>query len=810
MDAAIQIAQLLYNMTLPDNEILKQANSQIEMLKNKSPFEFVQVLFLILQNSTKFPPQSVMMSLILARVSFLDATKIKKLNDPTKSYLLIPPEFANEFGNFVNMLLSNQDPNVIQHASNLFGQIAIYLLQFNPMDPIVSLICQNIASAQNKLAYCKALLYVVQDFELESQYQVHVFNIVQSVLLSNNSDDNIKSILLQILSQLVSILSTVLLNQEQCRQYVTAIYSLSASEALKSSVYDYFGSITLEAPELLGYILEIFVQSIKDLVSTQDEFVMYNIFYMWEKLADYSYTEGLFQNELANLLPQIMPIFLKFAESIPNPTELDSYEEQCAPHIDSRNCIQSFIFPFHEILIPILFQYVNANISSTEPQKREVSLFCLSTSYIIKENRNLFSFVDQCLIFIRNGFQDTIRIVKESLELLKNIISYAPDEKDYSPFIPVLMQLINTPLKPTVLDVFESYLEIEQLGGNIPIIFQTLLAQQDAASIDCARKFLQKVSTAEFVQSFIARTIALIEVSVTENDDASYTSSLIDLLLDMINIMKENIVPYFQGIFNLIDQIYKRFEIPSASALRVISCISSIIGDPKFMQYSIEQVMIHMTDENEFMIAAVLSSITNYLSKCKTTENYLHEIMRLLFEMIDKDFNIDTKTSVLEAINALHSSFPTKFIPFFAKLMNVYKGALENISIINDNDKKDETHLAVDLISAILESLSMYLISAIQLNAQDAVQECIQLSLASIQMASGLSAMNAICVLDIFTLLNQLLDIDQNAVKGFILQCNSLKELLAEARGSANQEILQGLENLVKRVPELYNVIMSE
>lgn len=797
MEKVNYIAELLYKCTVPDNKTREAADNEIRNLREQNPIEFLNILYFLIQNSNKVSVESISLAFILARRSFKEATKIKETEDASENYKLISIDIANEFANYLLSFLNCSEPSFVQHASLLFGQIVVYLLNFNENDPILDLICQDIIRFQGSYGYCNALLFILEEYELSQQRQVQIFEVIQKLLFSNDCELKMKSLFIKILGFLISALSNILTDQVQCRNFLERIFSLLHIPELKADVYEYFSNIGLIAPSLFGYMFDLLEQSISDMENNeQNEDVIMSSFHMWKTISDVCYNEMIYTDELISFSQKLIPLFLHYAEMIPDLNTIDTIGDN-EVHIEARECIRSFVFALRNPLIQALLQFGSEMICSGSPAKHEVGIFCLSMSVITKdEDIDISPHIVQFIEIIKNGLGGSIRIIDESLKFLNELINYAPELEFYNQFIDVLIQLLETQLCNTSLDVLGSISLASNIDPkNIYKIVNALLSVQSSSSIECCIKFVNNFKeNYDFIENIINKTIAIIELC-DQNTDIDYLSSLVDLLSALVNYMNTGTLVI---VSRLMYELYRSLDL--YNCLFLISSIANKTNNSQYMQDALHLVMNHIKDKSETTILVVASAICLFCSKWEITKGYLHEIMQTFYDILNMDMTeiaFDTKTTILEAINGLHVTFPKEIQPYFNKLITIYQAALYNIKDIDEYDKELGTTDSIKLLTAIIESVILFTQEAINSNNVSVQQICIQISFICLQDACELSSMNSLLALEVFELIELLCKFDKSNTRQFIFSNEKLMDLMKEAEMSPDKNVTEKLQTII-------------
>ena len=788
MDDIQVLVNIFGCLTQNDENIRVPAEKKLIELLEKNVVHFTQLILILLQNSSNFPSQIIHAALLYTRRCFRSAMKAKKSNDPSMEYLLIPIEIANNYLEIIFSMCSI--PEVSNFAANLLGQITSYLLCFDPQSPVLSMICQQMNNQAATIPCCIAIQYIFQEIDLDPALQAVVLNTIMPLFNNPNVSFSIKGKLLEVITTMIPNLSSFLNEPNKCENLAQSALSLTEIPELKLASYDFWDEIAFHYPNIFQYAPRIIELSINDLKDpNQDEHVINLILTMWDYIGKVEMKDPeTLSNMLTQVIPVLLPLCLSIAENIFNPQELDKNDDWY-PHIAVRECILSLTTAMKELSFDILFSYANQFINSDSSIKREISLFCFETcinSYFDEPTDNWKNIYNQCIqISVQNFGNHSIRVVSQAVRLLNSVIVNDQELMDYTQFVPPLLQLMSTPLADDAKLALESIITTPSFH-NGDEIFNNLLSIENQAAFDCAYKILKSINNPNFSQAFLSKCIALCEILAEDQGTLELLPLSILMAINMIDTLKAEAIQYFGRFLPFLMQCYDQLHLPEA--LRGICSIVHISG--QHIQYAVNQVLIQLNNDGSYIMKlTAISSISAYLSSCNISQQF-HEIMRILLEMLESSLDLSLKDSIIEAINSLHSSFPSLMQPLFERLINICGYFLTNIQRIIDTEEK----LAFNINSGLLEEIKLLFMNG----AYNNYPILIQMALSGIQNALQINIMKIPCMGDILDLLSILLKINPTETKQYITSNSELNQLLMEAKEI--EALVPSINNLMNQL----------
>lgn len=840
-----------------EEEIRCPAEKQLIELRKNNLIGFIETNLDILKNAESFSQIALYSSLLYSRLSFSKATKAKRSNDDTKQYLLIPLELANQFPPVVFELLTNQE--LRDFAAMLLGQISTYFLCFDPEHQILSLICQELPNKNVSIQCCTAIEYIFQEIEVSLQLQSIVLSTITPLLSDEDFPSEIKSKLITVISSMILSLPKFLPNDSERQEFAQSMLSLVSIQPLKKASYDFWESVTTYFPSLIEFIPDICEISFNDLKGILDEKeqnsdLLISILQLWTSIGDQKIKK---EESLATLLtqaiPAFFPLFLTVCQNVPDPDSLDSSEDY-EPHTEARESILSLTCAMPDQSIPILLEFAEQAMANLESNPssvlKETILFSFSVvidAYKGNENeeneneendKQIESISTQCIQLIsqclsETGENSSIRVISQSLKLLLSIVESYPELYDYSEYIEFLMNCMqnanNNPFIEETKELLHEIVFLPNFKGNLPSIFESLLSFDNIPSLCLAKDILKKHVSVEFAQHYLPQIIALAEIYAKNEcfdtpsdaektqEDVHASTYLLPLTIQMIVILidklKGEAIPFLHHLFEMMQFTYDTYKHPEA--LLAICSIASITN-----QNVLNAVNLVITELNNSILSedattevelpsyemrlAAISSITLYLSKCKSVKDNFHELMRILLRLLEsqqensnvKILDSGLKIEVIEALNSLHFNFPDLMKQFFDKLLPIYGIALENLpSVEIQNDDKDIAKVAVQMNYAILEGIKLLLMN----DVGDSTPTVLQMAIAAIQSAIDSPNINPRCATELVDLLKVLMKISPGETKNFISTNEDLNLLFEEAKEQEGQEeLVRSIESLMK------------
>lgn len=816
-----------------DNNIRAPAENQLLELMKTNLIGFIQTILFILQNPDNFSQQVLFFSLLFARQSFKRATKAKQSNDVTNQYLLIPPDLSNSFLPVIFPLLTNQI--LSDFTAKLLGQIASYILCFDPENQIISLICQQLPNFNVSIPCCTVIEYIFQEIDISVQSQSIILSAVVPLLSNADSPDEVKSKLITVLNSMITTLPNFLSNPNDLSGFAQSMLSLISVPNLKKSAYLFWDSAVKDIPSIFNYvpnILEISFNDLRNFSNENDENYdsekVMAILQLWCSLGNCEFEKpGSLSGFLGPTIPVFFPLILSIYQHIQDPNSLDS-DSEWYPHTAARDCIRSLSAAFPNQSIPILLNFTQeamANLNSNESTILiETILFCFSVvidSYNRddnEENENniqMKNISSQCLQlvsqYLTTNNNSSIRVISQALNLLLSIIQSNPELTDFSEFVGFLMNCLqnsNNPLCKDAKNVLSEIVLHTNYSHNSSQIFEKLISFDNVESLDCAQIILKNQKSPDFARHFLPQLIALADIFAKNQSPSSHNEpnvvdtatcqELLPLIIQMIIILVDELgkesIPYLRVLFNLMQSTFEQYELPES--LKAICSIVHITNQN--VQYAVNLVIIQLNNSisNENSIGIVInnyemrltaiSSITLYLSKCDISQCF-HELMRILLRLlgIQEDGNennqfLDTnlKIAVLEAINSLHFSFPLLMKPYFNQLITIFGLAINSIEMIREPDDEESEDIALQMNTVALEDIKLLLASGIG----DSTPVVLQMALSAIQCAINSPCLSKECMAGILDVLNIMMKLTPNETKQYIASNESLKQLFEEAK----------------------------
>ncbi|OHT05005.1 hypothetical protein TRFO_27396 [Tritrichomonas foetus] len=774
----------------PDENVRVPAEQQLHEIRKTKLLQFIQSVLAILQNHANFPPQIVLSALLYVRQSFGAATKAKRSNDPTREYLLIPLDLSNAYLPVIFSLFQNQ--NFGDYAAKLLGQISAYILSFEPQNQIITIICQQLGNPSFAVHCCTSLEYIFEEIDIELTLQGSIMQAILPLLGNSELPLSIKSKLITVIKFLIPSLPNFLPNESDWANFSQSMLGLTAQPDLKIAAYDFWEDASIHLPQIFNFISNITEISFNDIKTPdQDENLTMSILRLWASLGSCEFKNpGSTASLLQPAIPSFLPLLLSIACNIVDGNSLDKNDDSY-PHIQAKDTILAISSALPDQSIPILIQYANQFASSENAIQREIALFCYTTcidSYSGDNTEEWNNIYQSCIQISIQRFGDpSIRVVSQSIKMVLAVVRNNPELMDFSSFVSPLLQLMATPLADDAQETLSEIVTLPSFSNQIEV-FDKLLSFDTIEALDCALKILKNSESPEFASHFISKVIALAEIVSADQSTLDLLPIVISMISIMIDLLGSNAAQLFGRLLPFMMQCYTHFSSPEA--LKTICSIVRHSGQQ--IQFASTQVLLQLNNDGSyFMKYSAITSITLYLSKCNISQ-YFHEFMRLLLQLLEQPIDTTLKIAVLEAINALHTSFPRQMKALCPRLIPVIGTALATVPLIGIHE---DDELAFQMNFALLEAIKLLFMNG----SDDTFPVLLQMALNSIQNAVNSSTISKACMADIIDVLEIMAKIKPAETKQYIMTNEELNNLFQEASGED--------EDLTRAIGELMTMI---
>lgn len=844
MDPVQILVQIYTFLRSHANEEREPAEKQLIELKTNHANEFIQTNCLILQNADKLPPEILISSLLYTRQSFKKATQVIKSGDKTESYLIIQPELANALIPILFSFFSNE--HLASWASQLLGQIAVYILSSEPENQIFSAICQQISNPSTSLCCCQSIIYILQETNIPTPLQGFLFSTIIPLLANAATPNPIKSQIVLIIDSMVATLQDLIANPGELTKFVTSMLSLTAVPELKSSSYEFWENVASNIPDIISSVPDIFqlsftdIQQLKQSTDENEMNLLMTIIRFLSHLLkpEFDETDPLLPI-LIQAVPSFIPVLLEISQNAYNPAALDENEDNY-PHIEARNCLNAISMSLPQQSIPILIsfaQQLTEQMNKGDPIQNEVLLFVFS---IIIDGFNpesppldLESYNKMCLQCVQcvqqcceNAATTHPRVLKASLHLLLCLIDNTPELIDFSPYCTFMVAILsnshtNQPFCDDAKDILVHIIQLPTLSLDPALIFDQLLSFDNVYSLESALEIFkakydndQDQSCKGFALHFLPKLIALTEIYLTNQQDPEQSDStvciqllpyVLNIIVNLIDMLKMDSVPYLGKLSPMMNFALENFDHPEA--LKAVCSIAFITKQN--VTYAATQVLTRLKNNSgtgiedesvdSAMRFAAISSITLYLSKCHDIAPIFHELLHTLFELL-KDHqtgfrNADLEVATIEAINSLHSYSSELIKPFIPQLVqNVYI-CINLLTTIEDDEYTGDVRLS--MIAVIMEEIRLLIAhGALEICGTELLEQSLQI----IQFAITSSEMNLKCMEELIFLLIEMFKVVPDQTKQYYNSNEKLQELIHDANENLDEvkPLMSNLEQYLK------------
>ena len=781
-----------------DPAIREPAVAEVNKMWKIDSVGFARKLLVVIKEGSKVPHRAYCMALIHATTVFKKTTNVAKTRDETHAYHLIDEALSKDYIDTAFPLFTAQDQLVSEFATTLVAHVAMYLMARDESIPVLPMICQKLVEPPFMLPCAKCLECVLNETFVDQSVQAEAMKMTLQ-LMGQQIPMNVKAQLIKVAGALIPALPELLCTPEDNTNFVNAMLGLTGVAELKLAAYDFWESLTLSAQvELFVYAPRFAEVSCADLVvEGQNEDVLKKIFSVWKYLCSYIYqnqAEAL-RPMVMGVIPHMLPICIKYAEMI-DTDELDE-EDQDTVFLDARETIESFAMLATDVCLPVLLNYAQQFLGSSNAHQREVATYVfhvvVSCAPVQEELTEQWAgLLKQSVAVAIGKLSDAApRIVMLALKVTGMLADNYPTLHDFASIVPQLLPFLDTPLGvaswQSVKDVIALITDNNVLGQ----VCDALLEKGTSVSLRCLYGVLEKTRQRAIAGALMTKAVALADIIATEEKDGTKLEDVLDVLDMMVCLVGEEAIGAYDHLFKFAYNCLT--ELDSPRALVLMENLVGFLSNPTYTMPTMNQVLLKLADnESTLMRKAAVAGIRELTKpgvRLGIQQQFGDCLQKLLGIFEDQSIDLELRIDCLDAMNALHEAFPTNMQSFYGRLIPMYKTVIVAIPQIAGEVASLATEATQYVLGAI--HLMIAVVFEYPREVESAKTSLIQMALSTINEAIGLQEMSAGCMISLIDVLKALLHYNKDMTLEFMASNPDLVELIKEAATHDNPVITE-------------------
>jgi hypothetical protein len=743
---------LLASIQAEDDAVRATADRELQSMWKSDPIEFATRLLLTLQFSSSQPVPAwvVLLALTLARRQFHRSTQIRRMNEPSLAWELIPFDLAAAFASTLSSVLADPRPGVCDFAAMLLGQIGAYLVACGCASDLIPRIIEDIPLFPAPCAVC--LHFLFEEVEVPRDFQLPLFHALTALLADESISPAAKPPLVALLGQVHAVYSAVLNTPEDCAAFGGSLLALTSlpDEAMKVAAYGVWQAIAFFEAALIGSCAGLVAQCQAD-VAARVAPVSCAIYELWVALSDGEYeagdnTLGIVSDGIVSLLPLALE---------------DAMADDEAVRDAAREAISSFAFSLPELVAPAILAFARDFCASASEGYRELALFLYYLLAKSMENETEWdALLGELIEVVGARLSDpSARIRRVGLKIVRWMADRHLNLCNCQNFITPVLAQFAPPLEEDAAETLAVLAGVCDISVAAQLL-SDLIHWGEATALGCAAGIVRACGSPEITFPFYERALAL----------AGVGDPALDLIDAIVRVLGSSGAPYFPTVFALMETAL--VEAASAGALLTMATIAGLSDDGAYLERVVPHVIAHLSPESDsLMQRTAVQSVVAFADRGAAP--YFTELVGGLFLVMRENASVELQCRCMEAICALHCD---RLQPYYTRLIPMAASALAAWESVAEEDPE----LAVELVTVALE-LNRRMLTALA-PEQPQAGRCVEIALDGLSILPHLPVrLRTACLLEGLDIVRFLQGTHPDAIAAFLQQNSAVVEALTDA-----------------------------